>query len=218
MYNTYIQPTISPTTTTPGPTVPPEPSNSPTREPTSSPVQPTPKPTGVPSSSPSQAPSNSPVRATPNPTRAPSSPPTTTSPIAFVVPDPTVEAIDDQFTVTCDYSSGSFPVCTDEGQLDVLFNDVSSAPKSSLYIKTVQTQPQEGFGKCDIGNPSTSSGNREVVVYTPGDVKVANDIICEYKVCIPNTLSCDDAKITITLRENGGIKIWNGGEAVEYQH
>ena len=48
---------------------------------------------------------------------------------------------------------------------------------------------------------------------------MSNDIICAYTVCIPNTLSCDTARISITLREkSGGIKIWNGGEAVEYQH
>ena len=79
----------------------------------------------------------------------------------------------------------------------------------------VQTRPQDGFGNCDIG----SSGNRDVVVYTPGDdVRVANNVICEYTVCIPNTLSCDTATITITLREKIGVKIWNGGEAVEYQN
>ena len=130
-----------------------------------------------------------------------------------------MNAINDRFTITCDWTLGNFPVCNDEGRLDVLFNDQTSFPKDQLYIETVQTQPQEGFGNCDIGERRPSSGNREVVVYTPGDdVRVANDVICEYTVCIPNTLSCSTARITITLREKNAVKIWDGGEAVEYQH
>ena len=196
------------------------PSSSPSQEPTRAPVPPTSSPTRAPSSSPSRAPSNSPVRVTPNPTRAPSTSPTTTSPVEFVVPDPTVVANDDRFTVTCDWTLGRFPVCNNGGRLDVLFNDEPSAIRDSLYIETVQTRPQEGFGNCDIGERRPSSGNRAVVVYTPGDdVRVANNVICEYTVCIPNTLSvCDTATITITLREKIGVKIWNGGEAVEYQN
>jgi len=202
-----VPPTSSPTRA---------PSNSPSQEPTTSPIPPTSPPTRAPSSSPSRAPSNSPVRATPNPTRAPSTSPSTKSPVAFVVPDPTVVANDDRFTVTCDWTLGRFPVCNNGGRLDVLNNDEPSAIRDSLYIKTVQTQPPAGFGSCLIG----SSGNRDVVVYTPGDdVRVANNVICEYTVCIPNTLSvCDTARITITLREKIRVKIWNGGEAVEYQN
>ena len=211
-----IGPTAPPVT---APTNPPEPSNSPTRE-----------PTGFPSSSPSRAPSNSPVlptsrptdapvRATPNPTGVPSTSPTTESPIDFTVPDPTVVANDDRFTITCDWNLGMFPVCTNEGRLDVLFNDEPTSIRNSLYIERVQTQPPAGFGNCDIGKGEFSSGIREVVVYTPGDnVREANDIICEYTVCIPNTLSCDTARINITLREKNGVKIWDGGEVVQYQN
>jgi len=103
---------------------------------------------------------------------------------------PMVEANDDNFTITCDYSN-RFPVCSNEGgRLDVLLNDDSSfSNKSELYIKTVQTQPPAGYGHCDIGDRRSSSDNREVVVYTPGsNVKVANDLVCEYTVCIINTM------------------------------
>jgi len=116
---------------------------------------------------------------------------------------PIVEANDDKFTVTCDYSN-RFPVCSNEGRLDVLLSDNSSSvsTKSELYIKTVQTQPQAGYGHCDIGDRRSSSDNREVVVYTPGSaVNVANEIVCEYTVCIINTLDCDTAKISIRLQE-----------------
>ena len=118
---------------------------------------------------------------------------TTTSPV--------IEANDDKFTITCDYSD-RFPVCSNEGgRLDVLLNDNSySVSKPQLYIKTIQTQPSNGH--CDIGNRRTSSDNREVVVYTPGsNVKVANEIVCEYTVCIINTLVCDTARISIRLQE-----------------
>jgi len=116
---------------------------------------------------------------------------------------PMVEANDDNFTITCDYSN-RFPVCSNEGgRLDVLLNDDSSfSNKSELYIKTVQTQPPAGYGHCDIGDRRSSSDNREVVVYTPGsNVKVANDLVCEYTVCIINTMDCDTAKISIRLQQ-----------------
>ena len=117
---------------------------------------------------------------------------------------PVIEANDDKFTVTCDYSN-RFPVCSNEGgRLDVLLNDDSSSVsnKSKLYIKTVQTQPPAGYGHCDIGNRRNSSDNREVAVYTPGsNVKMANEIICEYTVCAINTLDCDTARISIRLQE-----------------
>lgn len=116
---------------------------------------------------------------------------------------PMVEANDDNFTITCDYSN-RFPVCSNEGgRLDVLLNDDSSfSNKSELYIKTVQTQPPAGYGHCDIGNRRSSSDNREVVVYTPGsNVKMANEIVCEYTVCIINTMDCDTARISIRLQE-----------------
>ena len=117
---------------------------------------------------------------------------------------PVVEANDDKFTITCDYSN-RFPVCSnDGGRLDVLLNDESSSTsiKSELYIKTVQTQPSNGHGHCDIGDRRSSSDNREVVVYTPGSsVKVANEILCEYTVCAINTMDCDTAKISIRLQE-----------------
>jgi len=115
----------------------------------------------------------------------------------------TIEAKDDKFTITCDYRN-RFPLCSNEGRLDVLLNDESSSisTKSKLYIKTVQTQPSNGYGHCDIGDRRSSSDNREVVVYTPGStVKVANEIICEYTVCIINTMNCDTAKIYIRLQE-----------------
>ena len=115
-----------------------------------------------------------------------------------------VEANDDKFTITCDYSN-RFPVCSNEGgRLDVLLNDNSSSvsDKSELYIKTVQTQPPAGNGHCDIGDRRSSSDNREVVVYTPGSsVKVADEIVCDYTVCIINTLDCDTAKILIRLQQ-----------------
>jgi len=60
----------------------------------------------------------------------------------------TIEANDDKFTITCDYSD-RFPVCSNEGgRLDVLLNDESSSVsnKSELYIKTVQAQPSNGYG------------------------------------------------------------------------
>ena len=116
---------------------------------------------------------------------------------------PIVEANDDKFTIICDYSN-RFPVCSNEGRLDVLLNDNSSSisTTSELYIKTVQTQPPAGCGHCVIGNRRISSDNREVVVYTPGsNVKMANEIVCEYTVCIINTLACDTAKISIRLQE-----------------
>ena len=81
-----------------------------------------------------------------------------------------IEAIDDKFTIICNYSN-RFPVCSNEGgRLDVLLNDesYSVSNKSQLYIKTVQTQPSAGYGHCDIGDRRISSDNREVVVYTPG--------------------------------------------------
>jgi len=116
----------------------------------------------------------------------------------------TIEANEDKFTIICDYSD-RFPVCSnDGGRLDVLLNDESSSVlnKSELYIKTVQTQPSNGYGHCDIGNRRTSSDNREVVVYTPGsNVKIANEIVCEYTVCIINTMDCDTARISIRLQE-----------------
>lgn len=91
----------------------------------------------------------------------------------------------------------------DGGRLDVLLNDDSySVLQSQLYIKTVQTQPPAGYGHCDIGNRRSSSDNREVVVYTPGsNVKMANEIVCEYTVCIINTMDCDTARISIRLQE-----------------
>ena len=97
-------------------------------------------------------------------------------------------------------------MCSNEGgRLDVLLNGNSSSVsnKSELYIKTVQTQPPAGCGHCDIGDRRISSDNREVVVYTPGStsVKMANEIVCEYTVCIINTLACDTAKISIRLQE-----------------
>ena len=117
---------------------------------------------------------------------------------------PVIEAKDDKFIIICDYSN-RFPVCSNEGgRLDVLLNDKSStvSNKSELYIKTVQTQLSAGYGHCDIGDRRMSSDNREVVVYTPGsNVKVANEIVCEYTVCIINTLDCDTAKISISLQE-----------------
>ena len=122
----------------------------------------------------------------------------------------TIEANDDKFTITCDYSD-RFPVCSNEGgRLDVLLNDESSSvsDKSELYIKTVQTQPSNGYGHCDIGDRRSSSDNREVVVYTPGsDVKMANEIVCEYTACIINTMACDTAKISIRLQEQQLIQI-----------
>ena len=121
-----------------------------------------------------------------------------------------VQAKDDKFTITCDYSD-RFPVCSnDGGRLDVLLNDDSSSvsKKSELYIKTVQTQPPAGYGHCDIGDRRISSDNQEVVVYTPGSaVKVANEIVCEYTVCIINTTTCDTAKISIRLQEEKLIQI-----------
>ena len=116
---------------------------------------------------------------------------------------PVIEANDDKFTITYDYSN-RFPVCNNEGgRLDVLLNDNSySVLKTELYIKTVQTQPQAGYGHCDIGDRRNSSDNREVAVYTPGSsVKMANEIVCEYTVCIINTLNCDTARISIRLQE-----------------
>ena len=115
-----------------------------------------------------------------------------------------VEAIDDKFTITVIIVIDS-PVCSNEGgRLDVLLNDKSSSVsnKSELYIKTVQTQPPAGYGHCDIGDKRSSSDNREIVVYTPGStVKLANEIVCEYTVCIVNTMDCDTAKISIRLQE-----------------
>ena len=118
---------------------------------------------------------------------------------------PVIRANDDKFTITCDYSN-RFPVCSnDGGRLDVLLNDKSSSVsnKSELYIKTVQTQPSNGYGHCDIGDRRLSRvDNREVVVYTPGsNVKVANEIVCEYTVCIVNTMNCDTAEISIRLQQ-----------------
>ena len=116
---------------------------------------------------------------------------------------PVIEANDDKFTIICDYSN-RFPVCSNEGRLDVLLNDNSSSisTTSELYIKTVQTQPPAGCGHCDIGNRRISSDNREVVVYTPGsNVKVSNEVLCEYTVCIQDTLDCDTTEISIRLLE-----------------
>ena len=118
---------------------------------------------------------------------------------------PIVEANDDKFTIICDYSN-RFPVCSNEGgRLDVLLNDnsYSASTKSELYIKTVQIQPPNGHGHCEIGNKRISNDNREVVVYTPGSssVKIANDIVCEYTVWFINTMACDTAKISIRLQE-----------------
>ena len=116
---------------------------------------------------------------------------------------PVVEANDDKFTITCDYRN-RFPVCNNEGgRLDVLLNDNSSSVlKSELYIETVQKQPSAGYGHCDIGDKRSSSDNREVVVYTPeSNVKMANEIVCEYTVCIINTMDCDTAEIFIRLQE-----------------
>ena len=158
---------------------------------------------------PTNQPTNSPTRA-PVPTNSPTPPPTNQPQSSRVI------AVDDEFDIGCFYyqdrpwlAECSIKSTNEEASagkgLPVMINDSASPVRRPLRVDLVSsTQDDDNIhGLCTI------AGDRQTVVYTPGENRVKATKICSYRVCTDDDGPevCDTAQVTINMEEMEVIEV-----------